>query len=477
MIWFLCTLVLILLALAIYYRNYEKLLVDEERKKGNRFAPILPMGLALYDKIAPLDPERSEEESKARAVYIGENPALKIRLIGAKRVCIFWIGLLLAACLGIASILFPAGDKVVEELPRPEFGETSSYRLEVEGLESEPVTVQVSVSGREPDEGGMQELFDEIAVSLKSEMLGKNDSLDEVRYDLSLPSVADYGIRVTWKSLNPEIISDQGRLTAQDVPEEGLLAVLEASLSYSVYHCSYEIPLRVVPEEEGTYRLGLLEEEMIKRDGQSPREAAVALPRELDGSRLYFRKGAVSPLPAAAALLLMAALFLVISDKQRLKEAYEKRNVQLLLSYRSLVFELGLMLGCGMTIRGAWYRILAEYEKEGREERKYLLEEMLQTKNEIDAGMGEGSAYAAFGRRCAQQCYIRLGNELQQNLRQGVAGLPLLMEKELEKALEQRKNQMLKEGELMETKMLFPMFLLLALVMAVLIAPAIISIA
>lgn len=67
---------------------------------------------------------------------------------------------------------------------------------------------------------------------------------------------------------------------------------------------------------------------------------------------------------------------------------------------------------------------------------------------------------------------MRLGNSLEQNIRQGISGLEQMLDQELTQALDQRKNQALQEGERMETKMLFPMFLLLGLVMAILMIPA-----
>ena len=480
MIWFLGAFVILLLSAAFLYRNNEKELVNEERKKGNRLWFLLPMGFAIYDRAASLDPEHERNEEQARAVYIRDNPDRRLRVRGAVRVCVFWIGLLGASLLGIAAALLPSRQQEIQELQRPEFGKTTSYDLQVEGLESEPQSIRVEIDGREPSEEGMQEVFDEVFLGLKADILGDNDSLDEVRYDLELPAVGEYGIRIQWKSLNPEYISDLGhiRINAEEIPQEGVLAVLEATLSYSLYRCICEIPLRLVPPEEDQFRIGLLEEEIRQRNAGSLSEEKVILPAEFLGTRLSFRQKRQNPLSALAVLILLAGAAWVISDRQRLKEMSAKRNRQILSDYPSLVFKLGLMIGCGMTIRGAWYRIIAEYEKQRREgkEKRYLFEEMALARNEIEAGIGEGAAYAAFGHRCGEQCFIRLGNQLQQNLQQGIAGLSAMMDAELTAALEQKKHQMLKAGEIMETKMLLPMFLLLALVMAILVVPAFFSV-
>ena len=164
--------------------------------------------------------------------------------------------------------------------------------------------------------------------------------------------------------------------------------------------------------------------------------------------------------------------------RQKRKEAFENRNKQLIADYPNFVFELGLMIQCGLNVRAAWNRLTAEYEETQHKckgYQRYLFEEMLVTRNQIEAGVNEAAAYGAFGRRCRAHCYLKLGSSLEQNLRQGISGLEQQLDQELTQALEQRKNQAIQDGERMETKMLFPMFLLLGLVMAIVMIPAFMS--
>ena len=48
---------------------------------------------------------------------------------------------------------------------------------------------------------------------------------------------------------------------------------------------------------------------------------------------------------------------------------------------------------------------------------------MLLTYYELERGIPEGKAYAAFGRRCRQHGYRKLGSLLEQNLKKGTSGL------------------------------------------------------
>ena len=65
---------------------------------------------------------------------------------------------------------------------------------------------------------------------------------------------------------------------------------------------------------------------------------------------------------------------------------------------------------------------------------------------------------------------------LSQNLRQGSRGITELLSREAEEAFEDRKNLAKKLGEEAGTKMMIPMFIMLAVVFIIVIVPAFFSI-
>ena len=144
------------------------------------------------------------------------------------------------------------------------------------------------------------------------------------------------------------------------------------------------------------------------------------------------------------------------------------------IDYPSVVSKLNLLIGAGMAPRMAWKKMITDYEKRKKQIR-YAYEEMIITKNSIESGYPENRAYGEFGRRCGIHCYLKLGNLLEQNLKQGTSGLKQKMEEEMIHALEERKNMALRLGEEAGTKLLIPMFLMLGIVIVVLIVPAFMS--
>ena len=103
-------------------------------------------------------------------------------------------------------------------------------------------------------------------------------------------------------------------------------------------------------------------------------------------------------------------------------------------------------------------------------------EEMRYTMNELKNGRPESECYEAFGRRCESPVYRKFGMLLSQNLRKGTKGLTNLLQREAQEAFEERKNMAKKLGEEAGTKLMIPLFLMLAVVFVVVTVPAFLTI-
>ena len=84
--------------------------------------------------------------------------------------------------------------------------------------------------------------------------------------------------------------------------------------------------------------------------------------------------------------------------------------------------------------------------------------------------------YEAFGRRCESPVYRKFGMLLSQNLRKGTKGLKNLLQREAQEAFEERKNMAKKLGEEAGTKLMIPLFLMLAVVFVIVTVPAFLTI-
>ena len=98
------------------------------------------------------------------------------------------------------------------------------------------------------------------------------------------------------------------------------------------------------------------------------------------------------------------------------------------------------------------------------------------TCHEMESGITESESYERFGRRCGLQEYVRFGALLSQNLRKGTKGLGQILKLEAIQAFEERKARAKRLGEEAGTKLLGPMFLMLAVVLFIVIVPAFMSV-
>ena len=134
-------------------------------------------------------------------------------------------------------------------------------------------------------------------------------------------------------------------------------------------------------------------------------------------------------------------------------------------------------MGAGISTRRAWERIVESYEEKGAGNRKprEAYEEMRRALYEMQSGVAEAVAYERFGTRCRLPSYLKLGTLLSQNLRKGTRNLAGLLQEESREALENRKALAKKMGEECESKLLFPMIMMLLTILLMVMYPAIIS--
>lgn len=143
------------------------------------------------------------------------------------------------------------------------------------------------------------------------------------------------------------------------------------------------------------------------------------------------------------------------------------------MDYSGFVSKFRLYLAAGLNVKSAFFKMTADYaETKNYKTRHYLYEEMKVACHHLENGMMEEQVYQEFGRRCGEMRYRRLSFLLSVHLKQGNNQLLLLLEREADSALEDRRNIAKKAGEEAGTKLLLPMMLMLIVVMFLILLPA-----
>ena len=196
------------------------------------------------------------------------------------------------------------------------------------------------------------------------------------------------------------------------------------------------------------------------------------LPAEWDGKSLEWKTPKDSTGSLLAVLSIFAAFALLVKKAQEEQEARKKRMEQLVLDYSGLVMKFTLLVQAGMTVRKAFGKIAVDYRKKSPDKKRYAYEEIVAACREMDSGISEAEAYRRFGERCGQIRYKTFSVLLIQNLQKGSRHMSELLEKESMEAWDERKRKARVLGEAAATKLLLPMMMMLAVVMALIMIPA-----
>lgn len=364
-------------------------------------------------------------------------------------------------------------------LPRDSYGgRTETYSIIVDGLSEQPVTLDIPVMPRTYREDEINNVFEACMEVLSSTIPGENSSPAEILTDLDLPSsLPQYGVRVTWLSSDPTLLSPYGEVSNEDLlsPEDVELSA-HLTDAEGLHSADYVIPLTILPAQ-------FSEEEQLRRsflrflagiDKTQASDGSFSLPQEYRGKRLNYRQ---KPKENYYILLflgpLLSALFYLRDRQNAGSEAKDRRN-QMLLDYPEIISKLMVFIGAGMTIRLAWGAIVNDYESGGGPKR-WAYEEMTRAYHQLRTGANEGKVYRDFGRACGLRQYMKLAGLLEQNRKTGLAGIRTILSAEMTVAWEDRKNTARRLGEEAGTKLLGPLFIMLVIVMVMIIVPALLS--
>lgn len=400
------------------------------------------------------------------------------------------IGLKQAACVcgGVVCFLLSNWVSKMEDigktgyLPRNTYGEgTRDYELAVSGLSEEDWPLKVTLGERIYTEEEAVMVFSQVIEGMGARVLGSNQSFLEVRSDLELvTSLSEEGIKIRWSSDDPDLINSFGQIQSENIPEAGVSTWLTAYLMAGEYSEEYEIPIRIYPpllteQEEAASELV---RQIHALDKRQQSEEGLQLPREYDGRALRYREAEEAHHEILIVLGVLLAVLLYVRDKMTVEEEKKRRSQELLADHAEIIFKLMVFIGAGMTVIKAWERLVLDYQerlKKGRTKPRAAYEEMYTTLHQISCGVSEGQAFTGFGKRCQLKPYLKLSSLLEQNRKTGTKNLNKLMETEMIQAWEQRKTMARRLGEEAGTKLLVPLFLMLAIIMVIIMVPAMLS--
>lgn len=387
---------------------------------------------------------------------------------------------------GFAVLVLAAGltrkEEGIPPLIRPSPGENEkkvSVYAYIE-QESEPIPVTVTLEPKAYNAQEAAEAFEAAYEVLLEKLPGANQSLEKVCGDLDfIYSLEEYGMDIFWTSEKEELIDAQGRVypyrLREGTQEE---VVVTAVLVYEQYRAEYNFTVTVVyPESGGTEeKTRWLQARLAEALEEQKEDIQISLPQAIEGKEIHYEAIQDNSVGRIWTFIVLAVLAVWLGGKAQETLEVKKRRQQMEADYCEVVSKLTLLMGAGLTIRGAWEKVTADYSRQRLVTgKRAVYEEMEKTLFELASGVPERLVYENFGKRCALGIYLKLGTLLEQNLLKGSKHLLKLLEEESDRAFEERKNIARKQGERAGTRLLIPMGMELIAVMAIVIIPAVMT--
>ena len=475
-----------------------------------RLRPFRKLSAFLYDRFVPRG-KRLKLTDELDAVSCHQKDSTRTYYLEKISSTLF-ISSLMGAALLFGALYSARQNRGIPSnlITRPGYGKAAleeTLNLTAAGeKESESVTIRVSPKAYTYKQA--QDLLDQAETQLQKQLPGRNDSLDDVRYPLQLPqSLLDDTISAEYTISPYGVIDDTSGVIVGDLTENGTPVTVEATLKVQGLEriCRYAavvFPPALTDKEQFSADLDTA---LRAADNSDPTSDQIRLPAYAGDTPLSWSRPKGPFLTILFILTLLLPTLFWFQKDEKMKELAKKRRELLDLDYSELLFKLTLLIGAGLTIKGAFSRICSQQEalqnssslpaRGGKDSMQHPTErnklpsgkgsrpesahpvygEIQILLREITDGVPEETAYENFGRRCGLPTYIKLGSLLAQNLRKGSSGLTALLEKEAFLSLQQHRTAARKMGERASMRMLFPMLLMFVDVMLIMMVPAMLS--
>lgn len=413
-------------------------------------------------------------------VQVGKDRELLKREYARHLLKYLFVILIIICLLGILSVFAVPQKSVLKQghlLERQApYGESSHTKLEMD-IAGNHRDIMVEVPPREYTAEEQKAKFEEAKQYILKHYLGENRSADQICKDLDLfTEIPESAIELEWQLDSGQLVGESGSIQ-WDLIEDTVQVEITAILRYGENSESMPLELTLLPlwksKEEKLW--AAWQKEQSVQEEKTKEEQYLSLPEQIDGQAVSYRetRTAIWKYILLFGIIILLLFPLVLDSRLRQKLAYREKELRL--DYPEILEQFVLLIGAGLSIRGAWQKIALEYQKQyGNGDRKYrfVYEEMLVTMREMEGGMGERKAYELFGKRIGIISYMRFSTLLVQNLRKGSADLLRILEYESVDAFRERKENAKALGEEASTKLLMPMMLMLVVVLVMIIYAA-----
>lgn len=242
----------------------------------------LPKHFKTNNKLSTRDIKLAQKLEK---LYIGLNPEKLVRLYKAKLIS---FSVFILFIISIAGIVFfsnsNSSDEYINTIERPTGSESSTYELTAI-VNGETTNISLEITPQTLTFEEVLAYFEDNREGIEQALISDNTSLYEIKKDLDLINSFN-SISISWEIENTDYIDYSGHIIQENIPDNGVMTNLYATLSYCKHTSTIIIPIFI----EKTFESLSFEEQLINEieNNNNPYESSIVLPTSVNGSSVYF---------------------------------------------------------------------------------------------------------------------------------------------------------------------------------------------
>ncbi len=365
-------------------------------------------------------------------------------------------------------------------ITRNELGQDATEKeLEfiIEGIESEYDYV-LEVEAVRPTREQASDYFRLAEEEIDSQMEVFAAGTDRTRLPLE-ETYANGMVEAEWTVSPWDVVKTDGTIRYDRMEEPGCLVHLSAKLYCGAYERIYSFAMELpYPKKQESELIMDHIRQWVAEEMAKEGESVLQLPTSILGREITWKTKQSNLTGSLLLLELIAVLALVVATRKKAEQERKRQNQRIGMDYPDVVGQLTLLLGAGMNSRQAWNIIATRYF-DNRQKRivaeKPVFEGVLRMNRRIQEGENEKTAYQELARELQNKNVYRLMQLLIGNLEKGAKDLCRVLETESRQAYEERILLAKRLGEEASTRMLIPLMLMMIVVMAIVMAPAMID--
>lgn len=387
---------------------------------------------------------------------------------------------------GSSIVLQMVEGKQINIIKRPGSGDAAitipvEVKMNYKGYELTKA-INLQVKEKSLTENEKQKKLQDFKKKLGQLILGENKDLQHISKPLNLiEQDIDSGITVSWKADQPEIIDEKGFVDLLEAKDKQAVT-LEAEITLDDITVNEKYHLKIdtdVSQEDYSQSMDRTLGEIIEQMSENSSSSHMRLPEELSsGIQVKWFVGKSDNGVLIVLIFMIAILIVYFKRYDQINKEIKDAEESIIRDLPEFMNKLVLLLNAGLVVSTAFSKIVADYElfHRGLEQqvkaKRYLYDELCEIQKRVDQSNASLiKELKEFSQRSGVRELVRLTAVISDNWNKG-SMLAEKLEGESELLWVSRKKRAEEKGKLAETKLTFPLMILLIVLIMVTIAPA-----